>query len=65
MARARWSRSDIPGTVQLGAIFVAVGAVFGLLSGGGIIIGALAGALIFGMVIGVGTIVEAVQRKQK
>jgi hypothetical protein len=65
VARARWSRSDIPDAVQLGAIFVVVGIVFGLLNGNGIIIGALAGALLFGLVIGVGTIVEAVQRKQK
>jgi hypothetical protein len=64
MARARWSKSDIPGAVGLGVIFVAAGVIYGLLRGDGIVIGALAGTLLFVLVIVVGTIAEVAQRKK-
>jgi hypothetical protein len=37
-------------------IMIAVGAVFGILSGHGLVVGALAGALLFGLICGVGWI---------
>lgn len=45
---------DLRGFGTLGAIFVAVGVVYGLLRGDGIAFGALAGALLFGFMMGVG-----------
>jgi hypothetical protein len=38
MARARWSRADLPEALNLGGIFVAAGAVMGLLRGPGWIV---------------------------
>jgi len=62
MARAKWTTEDLPDLAKLGAIFVAFGAVMGLLRGDGIVIGAVAGVLLFGLVIGVGVLVGLIGR---
>jgi hypothetical protein len=56
MARTKWTKDDLRQGAQLAAIFVAIGAVMGLLSRHGVITGAIAGLLLFGLVIGVGSI---------
>jgi hypothetical protein len=63
MARAKWSKSDLPGAAKLCAIFVAIGAAFGFLRGDGIAVGSVAGILLFGLVIGVGTLAELINRR--
>jgi hypothetical protein len=57
MARTRWSKEEVRPTVQLLLIFIAAGALFGLLRRDGVFIGAAAGALLFGFAIGVGALV--------
>jgi predicted PurR-regulated permease PerM len=49
-------RADRQELAGFAGIMIAVGAVFGILSGHGLIIGALAGALLFGLICGVGWI---------
>jgi multidrug transporter EmrE-like cation transporter len=48
------TQNDYRGFGLLAALFVAVGVVYALLRGDGMIFGALAGALLFGFMIGVG-----------
>jgi hypothetical protein len=60
--RAKWGKDDVRGVAQLGGIFIAMGAAFGLLRGDGVIIGMIAGALLFAIIIGVGSLVELIQR---
>lgn len=62
MARARWSKEDLPELAKLGAIFVAIGFVWGLLRGDGTLIGALAGLLLFAFMVGIGALVEMIAR---
>jgi hypothetical protein len=50
---------------QLAAIFVAVGVAFGLLRGDGVLVGGIAGTLLFGLMIGVGALVEAIGRGKR
>jgi hypothetical protein len=50
---------------QLAAIFVAIGAGFGLLRGDGLVFGAVAGALLFGLMIGVGSLCELIGRGRR
>jgi hypothetical protein len=54
--RAKWSKDDVRPMAQLAAIFVVTGVLFGLLRGDGVLIGAVAGALLFGLMIGVGSL---------
>jgi len=53
-SRDRLSKDDIPYFAKLGGIFVAIGTVFGVLSGDGIIVGAVAGALMYFIMFGIG-----------
>jgi uncharacterized membrane-anchored protein YjiN (DUF445 family) len=62
MARVTWSKDDIPSFATVEVIFVTIGAAFGLLRGDGIVIGAVAGMLLFGIVFGVGVLVEVIGR---
>jgi hypothetical protein len=61
MARAKWSKY-LPSLMKLGAVFVAIGFVWGLLRGDGALIGALAGLLLFALTMGIGAIVELIKR---
>jgi len=56
MAKAKWSKDDVRPMLQLGAIFLVIGAILGLLRGDGWLIGSSAGLLLFGLVIGVGSL---------
>lgn len=62
MPRARWSKRDLGPALELAGIFVTFGAVLGLLRGDGLLLGAIAGALLFGLVIGVGILCELIGR---
>ena len=62
MARARWTKEDLPQLAGLAAIFTAVGAAYGFLRGDGVDIGAIAGLLLFALVIGIGLLVEFLRR---
>ena len=62
MARARWTREDVRPLAQLGGMFVAFGAVYGLLRGDGLVLGAIAGVLLFALVMGVGALCEVIGR---
>jgi len=65
MTRARWTKEDWRLTVLLLAIFIAVGAIFGLLRHDGALIGALAGALLFGFAMGVGALADWLGRDRR
>lgn len=54
----KWSQEDALLMLKLGGIFVVAGIVFGLFRGDGILYGALAGLLLFGLFVGVGSLVE-------
>lgn len=56
MARPKWTKDDVRGMLHLGGVFVAVGIVYGLLDGDGVIFGAIAGILLFGFMIGIGSL---------
>jgi hypothetical protein len=51
-----WSKTDVVDLSKLGAIFVAIGAVYGLLKEGNPVIGALAGAILFVFMMGIGAL---------
>ncbi|WP_158816926.1 hypothetical protein [Methylocapsa sp. S129] len=61
--RRLFTGEDIKSTAQLGAIFVAVGAVFGLFRDGDPVIGAVAGLILYGIVIGIGLIATWADRR--
>jgi hypothetical protein len=65
MARARRRKGDIPELAKLGAFFVFIGAALGLIRGHGLVLGIVAGALIFATVIGIGTFAEFLRRLLK
>lgn len=46
--------NDYRSFAQLGAIFVAVGILYAILSGDGVIFGILAGAMLFAFMMGIG-----------
>jgi hypothetical protein len=52
----KWTKDDLRQGAQLVAIFVAIGALMGLFSRYGVITGAIAGLLLFGLFIGVGSL---------
>lgn len=52
MARAKWSKAYLRWLGPIGGIFVAMGMIFGLLGGGGIVVGALVGVLMFVIFVG-------------
>ncbi len=54
--RRQAKRADQEQLAAFAAIFIAIGAVSGILSGHSLVIGALAGALLFGLFYGVGRI---------
>jgi hypothetical protein len=54
MAKVRLGKDDLPWLGKLGGVFVVIGVGFGALNGDGLLLGAVAGALMFGIVIGVG-----------
>jgi len=56
------SRNDLRRAAYTVALFVAAWVVFGLLRGHGVLIGAIAGLLVYGLVMGVGYIVERGRR---
>jgi hypothetical protein len=53
---APWTKEDLANGSKLGAIFVALGGAAGFFRGDGLLIGAITGALLFGFVIGVGSL---------
>jgi hypothetical protein len=58
MARSQWSKDDLPWFSKLGGIFIAIWTIYGFLNGDGFVIGAMAGALMFMIVVGVAALIE-------
>jgi hypothetical protein len=58
MARSQLSKDDLPWLSKLGGIFIAIWTIYGLLNGDGFVIGAMAGALMFMIVVGVAALIE-------
>ncbi len=59
MRASRWTKEDFRTAAQLGALFVAFGAVIGFFRDREVLTGAVAGALLFGLVVGVGSLAES------
>jgi hypothetical protein len=62
-ARPPITSDDVRQGAVLGALFLGVGAVFGLLRGDGVVLGAVAGGIMFGIVVGVGGLLSLLPRR--
>jgi hypothetical protein len=63
MRRVPFTRDDVKPALQIAAIFVAFGAVVGLLRDGDPFVGAFAGLLLFSFMAAVGWLVSWVDRR--
>ena len=64
MAKARWTKKDIREVIELAAVFVLLGGLLGFLNGEriGIGLGALAGALLFALILTAGKLFGMTRR---
>jgi hypothetical protein len=65
VAGAKWIKDDFRPAAQVAGIFVIIGAIWGFFSEAGLIIGAIAGALCFGLVIGISALIELMAKEKQ